>query len=247
MTVPIATRKSWGARHDDGDQTLSGLALEVFAHHSVTTQLRPDATVEQERAQMRAIESIGESRFGTGISYNVLIFPSGRAYQGVSWNRRGTHTGGRNSTARSICFAGNYEANRPTEAQIATAAAIYAEGQGKWWVRRAPLFGHRNVKSTACPGKYVYNRLDDIKAGPVSAARPVVILGPGTKHHEDVEILQEYLNRRVWLAPKLVVDGDYGEKTSAAVRGFQMREGLDRTGNVNVVTRDALVEAGLDW
>lgn len=174
MTVPIATRRSWGAQYDDGDLTLTGLALEVFAHHTVTAQLSPDASVEDERAQMRSIEATGHSRFATpqapnfGISYNVLIFPSGRAHQGVSFNRRGAHTDGRNSTVRSICFVGNYEEHEPTAAQLATAAAIYAEGKGKWWVPTAPLRGHRDLKPTACPGKHVYAQLPAIRAGHIT-------------------------------------------------------------------------------
>jgi hypothetical protein len=159
----IASRASWGARYPDGDLTLTGLAVEVFVHHSVTAQLSPDASIAAEAEQMRALESVGQSRFGTGISYNVLIFPSGRAYQGVSWNRRGTHTGGRNSTSRSICFAGNYETNQPTPAQISTAAAIYREGKQRWWTQNAPLRGHRDVSQTACPGRHLYARIDDIR------------------------------------------------------------------------------------
>src|SRR3990167_1542256 len=141
MTVDIRSRASWDARRQDGDLDLAGLALEVFIHHSVTAQLSPDALVTAEEEQMRALEAVGQSRFGTGISYNVVIFPSGRAYRGVSCDRRGTHTGGRNSTVRSICFAGNYETNRPTDAQIATAAAIVAQGRDLWWRQDAPLRG----------------------------------------------------------------------------------------------------------
>ena len=163
--VSIASRGSWGARYPDGDLTLTGPAVEVFVHHSVTAHLSADASIAAEAEQMRALESVGQSRFGTGISYNVVIFPSGRAYQGVSWNRRGTHTGGRNSTSRSICFAGNYETTTPTSAQISTAAAIYREGKDRWWTRDAPLRGHRDVSQTACPGRHLYARIDDIRTG----------------------------------------------------------------------------------
>lgn len=171
MAVPIATRTSWNPAYSDGDINLSGLAVQVFAHHSVSVQLPPTATVAQEAAQMQALEATGHSRFATpeapnfGISYNVLVFPSGRAYQGVSWNRRGAHTDGRNSTTRSICFAGNYDEHEPTEAQLITASAIYHEGKGKWWTTGAPLYGHRDIKATDCPGQHVYSRLDDIAAG----------------------------------------------------------------------------------
>ena len=192
--VSIASRASWGARYQDGDLTLTGLAIEVWVHHSVTAQISAGASIAAEQEQMRALESVGQSRFGTGISYNVVIFPSGRAYQGVSWNRRGTHTGGRNSTSRSICFAGNYETNQPTAAQISTAAAIYREGKQRWWTQGAPLYGHRDVSQTACPGRNLYARLDDIRAG--SGSTPPSPGEPGG----------------------LVVDGFWGSSTTRRVQ-----------------------------
>lgn len=163
--VDIFGRSTWGARYADGDLDLHGPALEVFVHHTVTATLSPNASPDKEREQMRTIEGIGQSRFGTGISYNVLIFPSGRAYRGVSWDRRGTHTGGRNSTARSLSFAGNYDTNEPTDAAIATAAEIYEAGKGVWWREGAPLRGHREVSQTACPGRHLYARIGDIRDG----------------------------------------------------------------------------------
>lgn len=173
MSEHIYPRSVWNPRYQDGDLNLSGPAYQVSVHHSVTKQLPPTATRAEEHEQMRALESIGQSRFGTGISYNVVVFPSGRAYQGVSFNRRGSHTGGRNSTVRSICFAGNYEANLPTDAQIATAHRIYAEGEGGEWRRDAPMFGHRDVSQTACPGRHVYARLNEVKHGVVEVDNPI--------------------------------------------------------------------------
>lgn len=115
---------------------------------------------------MRALERVGFQRFGHaghGISYNVVVFPSGRAYQGVSFNRRGAHTDGRNSVVRSIAFAGNYTTTAPTAAALETAARIIAEGAGKWVVKGAPIRGHRDIKATACPGNRVYERLSWLK------------------------------------------------------------------------------------
>ena len=164
----IYPRSVWNPQYQDGDVTLSVYALEVFAHHSVTTQLPATATMEMECAEMRKIEATGQARFGTGISYNVVVFPSGRAYQGVSWNRRGTHTGGRNSTARSICFAGNYEEFKPTPEQLTTAQKIYHTGKGQWWSFNAPLRGHRDVSQTACPGENVYTKLPLLRTPPIT-------------------------------------------------------------------------------
>jgi hypothetical protein len=205
ITLPdIASRASWGARFDDGDLTLTGPAHDVFLHHSVTVQLAATASIAAEREQMRSIEGVGESRFGTGISYNVVVFPSGRPYAGVSWNRRGTHTGGRNSTARSICLAGNYDIYLPTNAQIATARRIYHGGKGRLWRADADIYGHRDVKSTACPGRHAYDRLGDIRDGAVFVGnpKPPTQLDPTPAPGR----------------PNLLVDGRWGSATTMALQ-----------------------------
>ena len=197
--VEIASRGVWGARYPDGDMNLNGLAQEVFIHHTVTALLPKTALASDEREQMRALESIGQSRFGTGISYNVIVFPSGRAYQGVSFNRRGTHTGGRNSTARSISFAGNFEVAVPTDEALATASAIYHQGRGKWWQGTAPLRGHREVSLTACPGKNLYARLGLIRTGAIEVDNPIGEV-PSTP--------------KPIAPPRLKIDGRWGEATT---------------------------------
>lgn len=208
----IAGRGSWGARYPDGDINLSGLAEEVFIHHTVTALLPPTASAGDEREQMRALESIGQSRFGSGISYNVLVFPSGRAYQGVSFNRRGTHTGGRNSTARSISFVGNFEASVPTDEALATAAGIYAEGKGKWWERDAPLRGHREVSQTACPGRNLYARLGLIRTGAIEIDNPIEI--------------PEGETPKPIAPPRLKIDGFWGRATTKRLQ-YVLRTPID--------------------
>ncbi|WP_144721262.1 N-acetylmuramoyl-L-alanine amidase [Cellulosimicrobium sp. TH-20] len=248
--VYIEPRHLWGARHANGDLNLSGLASEVFIHHTVTTQLLPTATVEQERAQMRSIESIGQNRFGTGISYNVIVFPSGRAYEGVSFNRRGTHTGGRNSTTRSICFAGNYEAHEPSAAALATAAAIIAEGRGTRWKAGAPVRAHRELKSTSCPGRFVFAQLGYLASGATQVGNEVKPVAPApapSKTPEqlynagfsvaEIKATQEKLNR---LGYRLAVDGIRGPKSQTAIKDFQSRNGLTVDGYPGPATQAKL-------
>ena len=163
MTDLLLPRRTWSPRHDNGDLDLYGLAEAVVVHHTVTHA--NGSTPEAERDHMRELEGIGESRFGTGISYNALVFPSGRAYEGVSFDRRGTHTGGHNSSVRSICYVGNFERDTPTDAALAKGAALISVGRGQWWRSNAPVNGHRDYKSTACPGRNLYHWLDELEAG----------------------------------------------------------------------------------
>jgi hypothetical protein len=230
--VKIASRSSWGARYADGDKTLTGLAGEVFLHHSVTAQLSAKATVAEERAHMRNLESIGKNRGFPGISYNVVVFPSGRAYQGVSWNRRGTHTGGRNSTSRSICFAGNYETNQPTPAQLATAAAIFQHGKGRWWTTSAPLRGHRDVKSTACPGRHVYQRRTELAQA--SAASSTTASSTATAK----------------ALAKLTVDGVWGKATTTRLQqvlGMKTIDGVVSSQGAVWRGRNRGLTSGWEW
>src|SRR5690606_18344240 len=117
--MEIASRSSWGARYQDGVGNRPVGSLTKYFHHTVTSHLSPNASVAQERAEMRKIEAIGQQRFGRGISYTFIIFPSGRIYQGASVHRISYHSGGaRNTKGVGICLAGNYEANKITPTVI---------------------------------------------------------------------------------------------------------------------------------
>src|SRR5690625_507209 len=164
----IATRSSWGARYRNGVGTRPVGSLEKYLHHSVTTHLSANATVAQERAEMRKIESIGQQRFGAGISYTFLIFPSGRIYEGAGVNRISYHSGsGRNTRGVGVCLAGNYESNGLGSEAFDALVWLLQHGVEKgWWGDPALTEAHRDFRATSCPGKHAYNRMGDVnKAG----------------------------------------------------------------------------------
>lgn len=162
--VTIHSRASWGARHANGVGNRPVGSLQKYLHHTVTTHLGENATVAQERAQMRVIEAIGQQRFGRGISYTFIIFPSGRIYEGASINRISYHSGsGRNTRGAGICFAGNYETNRPGTKALAAGAGLLQEGVRRgWWNDPALTEAHRDFRQTACPGRFLYAEFDNI-------------------------------------------------------------------------------------
>lgn len=178
-TLKVIRRGTWGARYDDGCRAAPLPASYVYLHHSVTQapdlewlDANRDGVDDDERAAMRTLESIGESRFGCGISYTALVVPSGRIYEGHGVGRQGTHTGGLNDRARAICFVGNYETNVPTAAQLRSAAWLLQEWKRNGVITRARLTGgHRDAPgaATACPGRYAYaaiGKINTLAAGP---------------------------------------------------------------------------------
>jgi hypothetical protein len=165
--VEIISRARWGARHPNGFGFAPLPAAEVWLHHSVT--LAPDlvwidtdrdGVEDDEEKAMRLLEDIGQSRFGGGISYTWLIPPSGRIYEGHSVDRQGSHTVNRNSISRAICFIGNYDISKPTQAQIRSSALLLRDAKAAGWIAHPRLTGgHRDLKSTACPGQYAYQAI----------------------------------------------------------------------------------------
>jgi hypothetical protein len=111
---------------------------------------------------MREFESIGQNRFGGGISYTWVVMPSGRVFEGHSIDRQGAHTLGRNNRARAICLAGNYDVKelpkRMQDAVILLLRELDATIDGP----------HSQVFATACPGKHARARISDMNATAVS-------------------------------------------------------------------------------
>jgi N-acetylmuramoyl-L-alanine amidase len=180
VPVPIISRSAWGARFERGFGPAPLPASEVWLHHSVTVApdlvyLDPnkDGVDDDEKVAVQTLESIGEQRFGRGISYTFIVMPSGRVYEGHGVDRVGAHTGGRNSIARAICWLGNYDVYRPTEIQRRATAALLQDGAARgWWNRRTFNGGHQQAPGaqTACPGRYGMAALAEVNrlaAGPI--------------------------------------------------------------------------------
>ena len=152
--IHIERRSAWGATGANGDGALNSPATSVAIHHTASNTLPATATVEQERAAMRALERTGIARFGSTISYHVVVFPSGRAYEGVSMNRRGQHVARHNSVTRGLAFAGNFSSSDPTPAALATALGIIEMWrQSPHVIHSAPARPHSHWSATACPGR----------------------------------------------------------------------------------------------
>ena len=223
----IVSRSQWGAQHADGFGPAPLPARGLVLHHSVTRPLNGPAVV-------RELERIGQQRFGGGISYTFAVTPDGTVYQGHSVDRRGAHTKGHNSTVRAVVLVGDYSDRLPTVEQEAALVALLRHGVAQgWWPTAELLGGHRDlVHGTACPGTAAHRRIPAINrmAGTTVSARPVLedddmaYIGPGSSDGA-VRLVQRCLVNEGKAAGRpsanLMVDGDYGPKTTEAVRAYQ--------------------------
>lgn len=250
--MKIYTRDEWGAQRDNGVANRPVRDLEKNFHHTVTKHLSQNASLQEEMAQMRVIERIGQERFGRGISYNLLGFPSGRFYWGATIDRVSYHTGaGYNTRGIGFCWAGNYDVNRPTPQLIEASAQVLSLGVKLGWWRNATFTrAHRDVKATSCPGRFAFEAMRQINSRALALAggatpvnNPIPVPTPFTYTTEYIREVQQLLNAT---GERLVVDGSLGNLTREAVRRFQHKSNLVVDGDPGPLTMHLLRNWSVD-
>ncbi len=180
MNIEYLSRAQWGANQSLprlGWSVPPAARIEVFIHHTVV--IDPDATpnvwetMAEVRAKMQQIQVIRPD-LGLDVPYSyVAFFMPGKIVicEGRGAGRTGAHTIGHNTSAIGLALQGNFQL--PT---FGLEAYLPAVGE---WLHRLKVtalpnlaskhpagrdcYGHRDVSQTACPGSYVYDRLNLVK------------------------------------------------------------------------------------
>nr|WP_246283897.1 FG-GAP-like repeat-containing protein [Nocardioides perillae] len=155
-----------------------------FVHHTVNAN---DYTAADVPALLRGIYAYHtRSRGWSDIGYNFLVDRFGRIWEGRAGGVEravvGAHTRGFNEDSFAMSALGNFETTRPTQAMLDAYTSLFAWKLDLHGVMRSGrvtvdgnsfdvVSGHSDADSTACPGRYLYQRLADIRAR-VAAATP---------------------------------------------------------------------------
>lgn len=184
----IITRRQWGANPSMTEPCSNGLygltAEAVTIHHTVNSNNYTKAEADNLVRGIYAYHT--QSNGWCDVGYNFLVDKYGQIFQGRrGWMQRqvqGAHAGDAavNEQSTGISLIGNFENARPTRAMKAAVVRLtswrldrfYRNPKGIADIRGSKyprVMGHRDVKSTACPGRYAYAWLDNLRAA--AAAR----------------------------------------------------------------------------
>ncbi|NYH80383.1 uncharacterized protein with LGFP repeats [Actinopolyspora biskrensis] len=188
---PVVTRAQWGA--DESLMRWPPQHAETtraaVIHHTVETN---DYTCAESARVVRGLYHYHAAELGWGdIGYQVLIDKCGTVFEGrtggLDGHVVGGHTKGFNAQTFGVALLGNFQTAQPSERALASAGSIagwklgtvgrdplgkatlvsgggkdnkYPEGTS---VTLPRIFSHRDVSDTACPGRNLYARLDDIR------------------------------------------------------------------------------------
>jgi hypothetical protein len=207
-TMPaIYSRAQWGADESlmRWDPEYAPTIKAATIHHTADGNTYAAADVPAILRSMYAYHAV--SRGWGDIGYNVVVDRFGRAWEGRSGGLAstvvGAHAGGFNTGTFGVSMLGNYDVVAPSAVTLDTVAAVVAwklslygvdprgtttltsggGGTSKYAagvkVTVPTVFAHRDVGSTACPGRYAYSRMDDIRTAVAARWLPAAATGGG--------------------------------------------------------------------
>lgn len=232
----VVTRPGWGADErwrSGGVSYMTPQALVV--HHTVT---RNDYTQAEAPGLIRAVYAYHtKSRGWDDIGYNVIVDRFGRVYEGryggFTRGVIGTHTAGFNSQTLGVSLLGNFE-EADTPAPVVDALSRAGAWMAERWKldprsrvtltsKGSPRFprgarvtvsrmpGHRDLGTTACPGRYAYGRLPAIRVAAWRKLRAVfsapVVDGAPVRSPEPVTVSATLSHTAYWRATISTDDG----------------------------------------
>lgn len=152
------SRASWGARPPVGNLSPLEVPRLITVHHTVSAAASP----------FREIRAIQDYHLGQGfddIGYHFLV--DRRSYvdgRDAYWGRQiqpdgslslGAHVRGHNEGNIGVAVLGNYDADKPSPAQLEALARLLAWLCFAWDLDPASIVPHSSLGGTACPGKYL--------------------------------------------------------------------------------------------
>ncbi len=116
----------------------------------------------------RSIHQIQKTHFrilkAGDIAYHYIIDRAGRIWQGRNIKYQGAHAKHNNSHNIGIMCLGNFEIQQPSSCQVATLETLCLRLMQGYNIPANKLYGHRELKSTACPGKNLFPYVKKIRA-----------------------------------------------------------------------------------
>ncbi|MDP3893894.1 N-acetylmuramoyl-L-alanine amidase, partial [Nocardioides sp.] len=181
LTAPrpeIFTRAQWGAdeKMRSGKPTYARVNAGVV-HHTVTSNSYSESDVPKMIRSIYAYHT--KSRGWSDIGYNFLVDRFGRVWEGrfggVDKAVQGAHAINYNQYSFGVSALGNYDVKEPPKKMVNGIARITAWKLGIHGVDASSttqkmgsktfraIIGHRDVGSTACPGRYLYAKLPNVR------------------------------------------------------------------------------------
>jgi hypothetical protein len=157
------SRASWGAHPPKQDYTPDSY-VKITLHHTDGPQTTTLARSKQEVLFIQEFHQNG--RGWNDIAYHFLVDGAGNVFEGRPEGTLGAHTKNNNTGNLGIAMLGTHHPPKDDPITRAKEDAVGALGRyavEKYAIDPSLLKGHRDYKSTDCPGDLGYARLQALK------------------------------------------------------------------------------------
>lgn len=139
-----------------------GTPWRITVHHSG----EPGDAKGEPKELLRTFERAHQGRGWACIGYHFIIARDGRVFEGRPIRFQGAHAGGDNNEGNiGICLIGDYDIGQVPRAQREALTDVLDRLTRVYRVSRSNVYGHRNFKTTDCPGRYLMPIVDAFRAG----------------------------------------------------------------------------------
>jgi len=97
------------------------------------------------------------------IGYHYIIDRAGRVWQGRDPRFQGAHVGGANEHNLGVMLLGNFDRQRPSDAQFDTMVRTVHALTRQYGIDARQVYTHQELRPTACPGKALQPRVDSVR------------------------------------------------------------------------------------
>lgn len=177
---------------------IGGPLGEVYVHH-FNSGIQPPQTAADSLARVVSADDYHAVTQGWGsIGYSWLVDDSGNIFEGRGWFRTGAHTYGYNSKGYAVCWLGDSNVSRPTQAALSAVGAVVRMGITAGAFTPTPtIVAHRDrVPDTSCCGDVMYAQLDEIRALAAGSGR---VNPPQPTEDDDMITLVESDNGTIYV------------------------------------------------
>jgi hypothetical protein len=141
-----------------------GSIYRITIHHDAIDSPLPETNDRSSRAETAArLDSIRRGHLARGwadIGYHYAIDPSGQVWQGRPLGLQGAHVANQNQGNLGIVMLGNFERSKPTDRAIESLDRLIASEMRRYRVSLSEVRTHREMASTACPGRNLQRSMD---------------------------------------------------------------------------------------
>jgi hypothetical protein len=155
-SVTLIRRSAWANRLPIASKLKTATFFSrITIHHSGALVLRDTARKSVIGDLNSVLEAHTRIRYGD-IGYHFVIDYAGRVWEGRSLSYEGAHVSSRNEGNIGVMLLGNFERQKPSQAQLETLTKVSALLRRHFAIPARRVFGHRDIGASACPGRYLY-------------------------------------------------------------------------------------------